>query len=219
MSVADFSPLEPLTSQNGETERPSLAPAASATPKPAVKINNVLATFSLGADLDLKEIVLRTRIAEYNPEKFAGCTIRLSEPKVSGFLYTTGNGVVTGAKSVEEAKRAAKKIARIVQKLGFAVQFKHFQVHNMTGTTQVDFPVQLERLVEILGSDCQYDPEIFPGLHYRMLDPFCTWCIFCSGKLVVTGASSVEAVESSARKVFEVLERVRVSLTEFAPIL
>lgn len=33
----------------------------------------------------------------------------------------------------------------------------------------------------------QYEPELFPGLIYRMLDPKCTLLVFVSGKIIVTG--------------------------------
>lgn len=36
----------------------------------------------------------------------------------------------------------------------------------------------------------QYEPEVFPGLVYRMKSPKVTFLIFVSGKIVVTGAKS-----------------------------
>ena len=37
----------------------------------------------------------------------------------------------TGAKSEEESRLAARKYARIVQKLGFPTKFKDFKIQNM----------------------------------------------------------------------------------------
>jgi TATA-box binding protein (TBP) (component of TFIID and TFIIIB) len=39
--------------------------------------------------------------------------------------------VCTGAKSEEESRLAARKYARIVQKLGFPTKFKDFKIQNM----------------------------------------------------------------------------------------
>ena len=39
----------------------------------------------------------------------------------------------TGAKSEEDSRLAARKYARIVQKLGFATKFKDFKIQNMVG--------------------------------------------------------------------------------------
>lgn len=32
-----------------------------------------------------------------------------------------------------------------------------------------------------------YEPELFPGLVYRMMQPKCTLLIFVTGKIVITG--------------------------------
>ena len=39
--------------------------------------------------------------------------------------------VCTGAKSEEDSRLAARKYARIVQKLGFMTKFKDFKIQNM----------------------------------------------------------------------------------------
>ena len=39
--------------------------------------------------------------------------------------------VCTGAKSEEDSRLAARKYARIVQKLGFPTKFKDFKIQNM----------------------------------------------------------------------------------------
>ena len=39
--------------------------------------------------------------------------------------------VCTGAKSEEESRLAARKYARIIQKLGFPTKFKDFKIQNM----------------------------------------------------------------------------------------
>ena len=43
--------------------------------------------------------------------------------------------VCTGAKSEEESRLAARKYARIVQKLGFNTKFKDFKIQNMVRDT------------------------------------------------------------------------------------
>ena len=38
---------------------------------------------------------------------------------------------------------------------------------------------------------CSYEPEIFPGLIYRMVKPKIVLLIFVSGKVVLTGAKVI----------------------------
>ena len=50
--------------------------------------------------------------------------------------------VCTGAKSEEDSRLAARKYARIVQKLGFPAKFKNFKIQNMVGSCDVKFPIR-----------------------------------------------------------------------------
>ena len=64
------------------------------------------------------------------------------------------------------------------------------KVVNTVVSSQLTREINLERL----GSafiDSSYNPETFPGLIYRRLDPRATMIMFSTGKLVSTGASSV----------------------------
>jgi len=70
----------------------------------------------------------------------------------------------------------------------------------MVASCDVQFPIGLEQLqnmharfcsvcmVLILETIVQYEPEIFPGLIYKMEDPRVVLLIFVSGKIVITGA-------------------------------
>lgn len=49
--------------------------------------------------------------------------------------------------SEESAKLAARKYARIIQKLGFEAKFLDFKIQNMVGSCDVRFPIRLEGLV------------------------------------------------------------------------
>jgi transcription initiation factor TFIID TATA-box-binding protein len=37
---------------------------------------------------------------------------------------------------------------------------------------------------------CQFNPQTFPGLIYRMNNPKITFLIFTNGKVIITGAKS-----------------------------
>jgi transcription initiation factor TFIID TATA-box-binding protein len=53
--------------------------------------------------------------------------------------------VCTGAKSEEESRLAARKYARIVQKLGFPTKFKDFKIQNMVSLLYFLWPWQSEK--------------------------------------------------------------------------
>ena len=64
----------------------------------------------------------QARNAEYNPKRFAAVIMRIREPRTTALIFSSGKMVCTGAKSEEDSRMAARKYARIVQKLGFQVK-------------------------------------------------------------------------------------------------
>lgn len=82
---------------------------------------NIVSTVNLGCKLDLKKIALHARNAEYNPKRFAAVIMRIREPRTTALIFSSGKMVCTGAKSEEDSRLAARKYARIIQKLGFPV--------------------------------------------------------------------------------------------------
>lgn len=69
----------------------------------------------------MKNIALSARNAEYNPKRFAAVIMRIREPRTTALIFSSGKMVCTGAKSEEQARLAARKYARIIQRLGFEV--------------------------------------------------------------------------------------------------
>ena len=147
-----------------------------------------MATFNLGCTLDLKKIATCVRNTEYNKRLFPAVRVRIREPKTTANIFENGKIVCTGATSEEFARFAARKVARIIMKLGFPAQFKEFKILNIVGSCDVKFPIRLEQLRTRHSQFCSYEPELFPGLIYRMLDPKVVLNIFASGKIVLAGA-------------------------------
>lgn len=142
--------------------------------------------------------------------------------------------------SEEQSRLAARKYARVVQKLGFPARFLDFKIQNMVASCDVCFPIRLEglvlthqqfsrykqRLIFLSGQEVlwycgcvsinltrliwiivcyviqllnwtlcvsvsSYEPELFPGLIYRMVKPRIVLLIFVSGKVVLTGKETL----------------------------
>ncbi len=90
----------------------------------SVIYRNIVSTVNLGCQLDLKRIALQARNAEYNPKRFAAVIMRIRSPRTTALIFSSGKMVCTGAKSEEDSIQAARRYARVIQKLGFAVKFK-----------------------------------------------------------------------------------------------
>ncbi|KAB2616355.1 TATA-box-binding protein [Pyrus ussuriensis x Pyrus communis] len=70
-------------------------------------LQNIVSTVNLDCKLDLKAIALKAQNSEYNPKACAVLSI-----------------VCTGAKIEEQSRFAARKYARVIQKLGFPPKFQ-----------------------------------------------------------------------------------------------
>jgi transcription initiation factor TFIID TATA-box-binding protein len=174
------------------------------------KLQNVVATINLGCKgLDLKQIALHARNAEYNPKRFAAVIMRIREPKSTALIFSSGKMVCTGSKSEDMARLAARKFARILQKLGNPVSFKEFKIQNMVGSCDVKFPIRLEGLATSHSMFCSYEPELFPGLIYRMQQPKIVLLIFVSGKVVLTGAKKRKEIYDAFEKIYPVLQEYK----------
>lgn len=169
-------------------------------------IQNVVCTVNLGVQLDLKRIALKARNAEYNPRRFAAVIMRIRDPKTTALIFSSGKMVITGAKSEEAAKTACKKYTRIIQRLGYGyAKFLEFKIQNIVASCDIHFPVRLESLAHAHNQFCSYEPELFPGLIYRMITPKVVLLVFVSGKLVLTGAKKRNDIYQAFNNIYAVL--------------
>ncbi|ERE70647.1 TATA box-binding protein 2 [Cricetulus griseus] len=170
------------------------------------QLQNVVSTANLACKLDLRKIALNAKNTEYNPKRFAAVIMRIREPRTTALLFSSGKVVCTGAKSEEESRLAARKYARVVQKLGFPVKFFNFKIQNMVGSCDVKFPIRLEILALTHRQFSSYEPELFPGLIYKMVRPQVVLLIFASGKVVLTGAKERSEIYEAFENMYPILE-------------
>eukprot|EP00092_Neocalanus_flemingeri_P078032 GFUD01096972.1.p1 GENE.GFUD01096972.1~~GFUD01096972.1.p1 ORF type:complete len:331 (-),score=121.13 GFUD01096972.1:184-1176(-) len=211
--------LSTRTSEGHQGGPPVYAPVASpAPPTPAMQqsgtdiipqLQNIVSTVNMCSKLDLKKIALHARNAEFNPKRFAAVIMRIREPRTTALIFSSGKMVCTGAKSEEDSRLAARKYARIVQKLGFQTKFKDFKIQNMVGSCDVKFPIRLEGLVLTHSQFSSYEPELFPGLIYRMVKPRIVLLIFVSGKVVLTGAKVRQEIYEAFDNIYPILKNFK----------
>ncbi|VCW70044.1 unnamed protein product, partial [Gulo gulo] len=194
-----MTPMTPITPATPASESSGIVP----------QLQNIVSTVNLGCKLDLKTIALRARNAEYNPKRFAAVIMRIREPRTTALIFSSGKMVCTGAKSEEQSRLAARKYARVVQKLGFPAKFLDFKIQNMVGSCDVKFPIRLEGLVLTHQQFSSYEPELFPGLIYRMIKPRIVLLIFVSGKVVLTGAKVRAEIYEAFENIYPILKGFR----------
>jgi transcription initiation factor TFIID TATA-box-binding protein len=220
LSYPGGTPAELTPPSSEKNVQPDNAGNGVATPAPTPEnvgsgivptLQNIVATVNLSARLDLKTIALHARNAEYNPKRFAAVIMRIREPKTTALVFASGKMVVTGAKSEDDSRLASRKYARIIQKLGFNAKFTDFKIQNIVGSCDIKFPIRLEGLASRHHTFSSYEPELFPGLIYRMMKPKIVLLIFVSGKIVLTGAKVREEIYQAFELIYPVLQDFRKS--------
>jgi len=174
--------------------------------KALTEIQNVVASATLGQDLDLSSIVRAFPGVEYRPESFPGLVFRLKKPKTATLIFRSGKMVCTGAKSERQARKAVMKVVDELKRNGIVISRKpDIQIQNIVASVVLGGFIDLEKTTYSLERT-MYEPEQFPGLIYRMDEPKVVILIFSSGKLVCTGAKKEEEVHRAVTKLQETLE-------------
>ena len=104
-------------------------------PTAKFRIENVVASTSLGHELDLKAIALALGGSEYEPEQFPGLIYRIKEPKTAILLFRSGKVVCTGAKSIESVRIAIAMVAKQIEAAGIPItKAPEIEVQNIVAT-------------------------------------------------------------------------------------
>lgn len=87
------------------------------TIKPEIKIQNIVASGSVGMDLNLNELAMKLDNTEYEPEQFPGLVYKLAEAKATFLLFSNGKVVCTGTKSEKEVYAALDMLIGNLKKI------------------------------------------------------------------------------------------------------
>ncbi|MCL4403207.1 MAG: hypothetical protein M1500_03840 [Candidatus Marsarchaeota archaeon] len=86
------------------------------TLKPTYKVVNIVASASLGVDLDLMGLAKLSHDIDYEPEQFPGAIFKVHEPKSAMLLFKNGKIICTGARTKIDVKRAVDQVVELVKK-------------------------------------------------------------------------------------------------------
>ena len=173
---------------------------------PIIEIVNVVASATIDQKLDLNKIQEKFPDVEYHPDVFPGAVFRLRNPKTATLLFSTGKMVCTGSKSEEIAVKAVNTVVNKLRKEGIKIKKNAVvTVQNIVSSINLGGRVSIEKVARTL-SRSMYEPEQFPGVIHRMLDPKVVILIFASGKLVCTGGKTEKDVYRSVNQLHALLE-------------
>ena len=176
--------------------------------KKTIKIENVVASTTIGQELDLKSLALELDAAEYNSKQFPGLVYRTKNPKTAALIFRSGKIICTGAKSIDDVDVGLKSVFKNMRGVGIkVVDEPQITVQNIVASADLGTGLNLNAIAIGLGlENIEYEPEQFPGLVYRLSNPKVVVLLFGSGKLVITGGKKVADAEAAVGKIVGELE-------------
>ena len=162
-----------------------------------LKVQNIVATTSLGKEVSLTKLARTQSNTEYNPEQFPGLVLRVEKPKSAVLVFSSGNLVCTGTKSVAQVKEVIQAVIKQIAKIGVKItETPKITVQNIVASGSIDLNLNLN-LLALQLENTEYEPEQFPGLVYKLSEPPATFLLFSNGKLVCTGTKNKQQLEDS----------------------
>ncbi len=185
---------------------------AKASVKPKVvndiEVVNIVVSTSLKHDIPLEKMAATLSNTEYNPEQFPGLVIRIKEPKTSALIFSSGNVVCTGAKSMEKVRESIKKIIKSLKKINIDIKIEpEINIQNIVASGSIGMDLNLNTLAMKLPNT-EYEPEQFPGLVYKLIEAKATFLLFSNGKIVCTGTKSEDQVHKAIDMLITNLKKV-----------
>jgi len=176
--------------------------------KGSLEIQNIVATTSLGKDIPLTKLAKTLTNTEYNPEQFPGLVLRIKKPKSAVLVFSSGNLVCTGTKSIAQVKEVIREVIKQLKKIKVKVTIvPKITVQNIVASGSINMNLNLNFLALEL-ENTEYEPEQFPGLVYKLVEPNATFLLFSNGKLVCTGTKNRLQLEDSMKQLYNKLKEV-----------
>jgi len=172
------------------------------------KIQNIVATTSLEKPVPLTKLARTQPNTEYNPETFPGLVLRIKEPKSAVLVFSSGNLVCTGTKSLPQVRKVIDEVIKQLKKVNVKITIKpKITVQNIVASGTINLQLNLNYLA-LEMENTEYEPEQFPGLVYKLEDSNATFLLFSNGKLVCTGTKNKQQLEDSMNQLLKNIKHI-----------
>jgi transcription initiation factor TFIID TATA-box-binding protein len=175
--------------------------------KVKIEVQNIVLSVTYpDVEFDLERLARSLDGARYDPEVFPGIAYKSEDPQASFLIFASGKMNCVGARSMKDAKLAIRKLTKRLRKVGTKIKVEpKVQVQNIVASFDFGRDFDLE-LIARSFDNTEYEPEVFPGLVFRLEDPKVVVLLFVSGKGVCAGAKSMTDIRRAAREITGLLK-------------
>ena len=118
----------------------------------------------------------------------------------------------TGTKSIAQVREVIQEVIKQLKKISVTITAKPIiTVQNIVASGSINLNLNLNFLA-LEMKNTEYEPEQFPGLVYKLIEPNATFLLFSNGKLVCTGTKNKKQLEFS---MVQLLKNVKTALKEY----
>ncbi len=171
-------------------------------PRAKIRINNVVVSVTYdGTKFDLEKLARTVDGVVHDPRVFPGAVYKAEEPRASFLIFSSGKMNCVGAKSIKDAELAIKRLTRKLRRAGFEIKSEpKIKVQNIVASIDFGRRFDLEEIARNF-ENAEYEPEVFPGLVFRLDDPKVAVLLFTIGKGVCVGARNKNDIEKAAEEI------------------
>ncbi|UJR20742.1 hypothetical protein I4U23_023860 [Adineta vaga] len=178
----------------------------SQEPEIELYVNNIVCSFALGCQLNLRKIAMEAANVIYK-RGHAMVLMKIRNPYCSANVWSSGKVTVTGTTTEDDAQRGARRVARCLQRLGFKTKLRNYRIVNCLATCSMPWQIDIGKLSRMYPECVSYEPEIHPGATVR-LDNKAVLKVFTTGSVTLT-APSVDRINTAVNEFYPQLFECR----------
>ena len=177
----------------------------------SLKIENIVASGVIADSIDLVELSNKVKNCELNKKRFPGAVYRIEDPKIASLIFSSGKIVLTGIRNNKALTDGLAFIIKSLKKAGVdTLKEPKSAITTMVCSYALGKYINLNRVAVTFNvENIEYEPEQFPGLVYRIIDPKIVVLIFSSGKIILAGGKNLVDVRKAVDVLKHKLESIR----------
>ncbi len=175
--------------------------------KPDYVITNMVASASLGLELDLYNLALQIPEIDYEPDQFPGAILKFDKPKASLLLFKNGKVVCVGCKDRETIEKVINKTLKMLRPYARKItktKKPKVDITNIVAAADLHVTLDLYKIAYKLR-DVEYEPDQFPGAILKFDKPKASLLLFKNGKAICAGAKNRQEIEEVLKKAQKLL--------------
>lgn len=176
----------------------------------SLHVENVVATGDLDTRINYSVVLDQIDLPHlrYDPDVHQGLELRFIEGGPLITVYATGKYIIR-APSLDALYQTREDFLQLFSEHDIINEPSDvsFNINNVVGSGNFGREVALEALAEDLDiKEAKYDPKQFPALRCKLNDHKPTVLLYRSGKVIVTGADSIDSAEATYEEFLSKLE-------------